>query len=432
LAGYNGLTVNGNSLQVTGLTPNTTYFYHVTATGTSGSTSDSSNVVTVKTAIPCRIRATVANDTAVCAGGTISLKVSSTGSNGTPSYQWSGPNAYSATVQNPTISSVTSLQAGSYIVQITDTAGCISIDTMMVNVKQPTTGSETVSNCGSYVWNGTTYTTSGTYTWTGVNAVGCDSVVTLNLTIRTSTSSSETISACGAYLWNGTTYAASGNYSWTGTNAAGCDSVATLNLTIQNCDTTLNLTAFLEGYYTGNATMQSTLYNLSLSADPTATDSITVLLYAASVPVSNTPDYTFSTILHNNGTVALTLPGTVVGNSYYITIKHRNHLELWSAQPILFGATTNYSFADSLNAAYGDGVNPPMRAVSGGKYALYSGDVNQDGTIDIFDLQTAENDASNFSFGYNVSDVNGEGNTDIFDLQLIEVNSGLYPFVAKP
>jgi hypothetical protein len=178
--------------------------------------------------------------------------------------------------------------------------------------------------------------------------------------------------------------------------------------------------------------MQSTLYNLSLSSDSTATDSITVLLYAASVPVSNTPDYTFSTILHNNGNITLTLPGTVVGNSYYIALKHRNHLELWSAQPILFGATTNYSFADSLNAAYGDGVNPPMRAVSDGKFALYSGDVNQDGTIDIFDLQTAENDASNFAFGYNASDVNGEGNTDIFDLQLIEVNSGLYPFVAKP
>jgi hypothetical protein len=37
--------------------------------------------------------------------------------------------------------------------------------------------------CGSYTWNGTTYTQSGTYTWTGTNAAGCDSVVTLNLTI---------------------------------------------------------------------------------------------------------------------------------------------------------------------------------------------------------------------------------------------------------
>lgn len=37
--------------------------------------------------------------------------------------------------------------------------------------------------CGSYEWNGITYTESGTYTQTFTNAVGCDSVVTLHLTI---------------------------------------------------------------------------------------------------------------------------------------------------------------------------------------------------------------------------------------------------------
>jgi hypothetical protein len=73
-----------------------------------------------------------------------------------------------------------------------------------------------------------------------------------------------------------------------------------------------------------------------------------------------------------------------------------------------------------------------MKSVAGGKYAMYSGDVNQDGTIDLFDAQQAENDAASFSFGYNASDVNGEGNTDIFDLQLIEVNSASFIFVARP
>jgi hypothetical protein len=432
LAGYNGVTVNGNSATVTGLTPNTTYFYHVTSTGTSGSTSDSSNVVTVKTPVPCRIRAFAANDTAVCAGGTISLKVNFTGSNGTPTYQWNGPNGYNVTTQNSTIANASAAEAGEYIIQLTDTAGCISRDTMVVTVKQPSASSQTTSVCGSYLWNGTTYTTSGTYTWTGTNAAGCDSVATLNLTIRSTSATTETLFVCGSYLWNGTTYTTSGTYTWTGTNVAGCDSVVTLNLTIQNCATTLNLTAFLEGYYVGASAMQPTLFNLSLSSDSTATDSITIQLYAASTPVSATPDYTVGALLHTNGTTSVTLPSAVVGNSYYVVIKHRNHLELWSANPVLFSSTTSYDFSNSLSSAYGDGVNPAMREVSGGKYALYSGDINQDGTIDIFDLQIAENDASNFTFGYNSSDVNGEGNTDIFDLQLIEVNSGLYPFVARP
>ena len=49
----------------------------------------------------------------------------------------------------------------------------------------PTSSTSIVSTCGSYSWNGQTYTNSGTYTWTGTNAAGCDSIATLNLTIIT-------------------------------------------------------------------------------------------------------------------------------------------------------------------------------------------------------------------------------------------------------
>jgi len=48
-----------------------------------------------------------------------------------------------------------------------------------------------------------------------------------------------------------------------------------------------------------------------------------------------------------------------------------------------------------------------------GKYGIYNGDINQDGGIDILDMQIADNDATNFSFGYNSSDCNGDGGTDI-------------------
>jgi len=91
------------------------------------------------------------------------------------------------------------------------------------------------------LWHGTTYTTSGAKTWTGTNAAGCDSVVTLNLTIKQPTTSSTSQSASGSYSWNGNTYTSSGTYTWLGTNAAGCDSTATLNLTI-NSIVTSNIT----------------------------------------------------------------------------------------------------------------------------------------------------------------------------------------------
>jgi hypothetical protein len=73
-----------------------------------------------------------------------------------------------------------------------------------------------------------------------------------------------------------------------------------------------------------------------------------------------------------------------------------------------------------------------MKSVSGGKYALYAGDVNQDGSIDIFDAQIGENNATGLLYGYYPSDCNGDGIIDAFDLQLIENNSTLLIFTARP
>jgi hypothetical protein len=64
---------------------------------------------------------------------------------------------------------------------------CATNTTMTVVVNPSSSVSATpVSTCGSYTWNGVTYTNSGTKTWTGVNVNGCDSVVTINLTITQS------------------------------------------------------------------------------------------------------------------------------------------------------------------------------------------------------------------------------------------------------
>lgn len=48
-----------------------------------------------------------------------------------------------------------------------------------------TTSATAITTCGSYSWNGSTYTTSGTYTYTTTNASGCDSIASLTLTLTT-------------------------------------------------------------------------------------------------------------------------------------------------------------------------------------------------------------------------------------------------------
>ncbi len=114
--------------------------------------------------------------------------------------------------------------------------GCDSIATLVLTINKPTSSTTNKSICGSYIWNGTTYTTAGTYNkkFVGGNSKGCDSTATLILILGNTTSSSTNKISCGSYLWNGTTYTTSGTYNKTfvGGNSSGCDSIATLNLTI--------------------------------------------------------------------------------------------------------------------------------------------------------------------------------------------------------
>jgi predicted nucleotidyltransferase len=96
-----------------------------------------------------------------------------------------------------------------------------------------------ISICNSYNWQGMILTTSGTYYDTIPNSAGCDSLMTLNLTIRNESSETFTADECNSYDWQGMTFTTSGTYYDTITNAAGCDSLMTLNLTIHTNDTSI-------------------------------------------------------------------------------------------------------------------------------------------------------------------------------------------------
>jgi hypothetical protein len=64
---------------------------------------------------------------------------------------------------------------------------------------------------------------------------GYISVVDINYTTPcAATSSITSFTACDNYLWNGTTYTTSGTYDYVTSNVKGCDSTATLNLIINN------------------------------------------------------------------------------------------------------------------------------------------------------------------------------------------------------
>ena len=227
------------------------------------------------------------------------------------------------------------------------------------------------------------------------------------------------------------TPANAGTYTAVVSTSVGC-SATTNSIVLASCPTysTLNLKLFLEGFYAGNGLMRSNLYDLGLNINSTATDSITVNLWLPVNLPNSSPDYSARALLSNDGTAIVQFPATAIGNSYYVAIRHRNHLETWSKLPVLFAANTIYDFSDAISKAYDDGVNPPMKQVDAGRFAFYGGDISLDGGIDGQDMNYVDNEVG--FYGYNNSDVNGDGATDGQDMNYIDNNSQLGLFFARP
>jgi len=122
----------------------------------------------------------------------------------------------------------------------------------------------------------------------------------------------------------------------------------------------------------------------------------------------------------------------VNGTPYYIEVKHRNALETWSADPVTF-VSDAASIAFSVDAIYAFGNNEIQ--VDNDPYnvfAFYSGDVNQDGTIDLSDVLQIYNEAGTFVTGYAVTDLTGDMQVDLTDLLIAYNNSNSFVSVVRP
>lgn len=170
-----------------------------------------------------------------------------------------------------------------------------------------------------------------------------------------------------------------------------------------NSSLILNLTVLIQGFY-----------------DPITNkmvpDTVRVYLRSASSPYAIVDSA--KSILDSNRTGNFSFSNAVNSVPYYIVIKHRNGLETWSATGNSFtSGQLTYDFTTSASQAYGNNL-----LLKGSKYTIYSGDVDQDGTIDASDLSLIDNDAFNFVAGYMNTDVNGDSFVDATDLSIVDNN----------
>ncbi|MEX2052817.1 MAG: hypothetical protein WD898_01160, partial [Candidatus Paceibacterota bacterium] len=277
--GPNGFTSTLQNPTIGSVTTAASGTYSVTATenGCTGSAGTTSVTINQTASAPI-----AGNNSPLCSGQDLSLTASTIAS---ATYSWSGPNSFTSTLQNPTISGVSTSDAGTYTVNAT-VGGCTGPDaTTIVTINQtpsaPVAGSNspicsgqtlslTASTIGgaTYNWNGPLSFTSalqnptiaaastgrsGTYSVTASTGGCTSSVATTSVTVNptpaivaganspvctgNTLSLTSTTVAGATYSWNGpfsftstlqnpTIPAVSsvnaGNYTVTATSAAGC------------------------------------------------------------------------------------------------------------------------------------------------------------------------------------------------------------------
>jgi len=119
--------------------------------------------------------------------------------------------------------------------------------------------------------------------------------------------------------------------------------------------------------------------------------------------------------------------------NYYIVLKHRNCIETWSSSggisydPMKINS---YDFTSSDQQAYGNNLilidNSPV------KYAMFSGDVNNDGSVELTDLIEVYTAAVSFTSGDILHDLNGDNTVNLNDVIVCYNSVSSFVSVIKP
>lgn len=144
-----------------------------------------------------------------------------------------------------------------------------------------------------------------------------------------------------------------------------------------------------------------------------------VLLELRSSTAASSRVYRRGALLMADGSVrgfdgtSLPVIRNVAPGSYYVVIRHRNHLDVMSATKVdLSSGTAKYDFTTAANKAYGSGAQVLLAT---GLYGLYTGDMNASGLVDTPDVFTVWSPQNGLA-GYRGGDVDLSGFVNALDL----------------
>ncbi|MFN0187502.1 MAG: IPT/TIG domain-containing protein [Bacteroidia bacterium] len=347
----------------------------------------------------------------ICAGTSVTFTAVPTNGGASPSYQWKVNGGNVGT--NSTTFATTTLTNGQIVTCVlTSNALCAS----------PTTATSNAINMivVSAVASVTSVTPSSGPIGTSIIIKGIRFATATSVQIGSGTTSSITVSGDTMITMNVPVGATTGIVRVT--NVCGAN-VAGPTFTVTTTSSSLTLTFLLQGYYLSGTSMSPVLFNLGLNPSSTACDSVTVQLRLAASP--GVVAFTANGIVNSSGNITLSYSSAVNGNSYYIVVFHRNGVQTWSNLPVSFSTLTVYNFTNAASKAF---LSNQIQ-LAAGVFGFYSGDVNQDEVIDIFDQIVLDNDIFNFNSGYVVTDLTGDGGVDVFDQIILDNN--IFNFIGS-
>jgi hypothetical protein len=132
-----------------------------------------------------------------------------------------------------------------------------------------------------------------------------------------------------------------------------------------------------------------------------------------------------------NGSATYTFsnPAIINNTMYYIQLKHRNSVETWNKGSVFTNSVQSFSFRN-FGSAYGN--NQILVDDNPLTYAVYGGDVDQDGTVDAADVSMIDNAAYLFTSGYVSTDLTGDNFVDATDFAIADNNAANFVSVIRP
>lgn len=332
-----------------------------------------------------------------------------------------------------TFGSQTLSVAGIYSDTLTAAAanGCDSIVTLELIVRPVPRDTLNVAICAgeTYTFDGQTLSVAGSYTDTLTAANACDSIVVLNLTVNPVFQDTIVVSINegSTYTFGSQVLDSTGTYIDSLSTVNGCDSIVVLELTVIPTTGILQLKVMLQGALfntptpgvmrddlrTGNYIPLNDPYTSSgntkfshFGSGGAASTSAMVLSANAGTPdaivdwvfveLRSTADakvilHTRAALLQRDGDVVSPVDGTsalrfmgLAGNSYFVSVKHRNHLGAMTAAPqTLTTSGTTVDFTTMADAAVfnNNGFDGVEMITVGSVKALWAGNANADNKV---------------------------------------------------